>query len=88
MPAKRVFKIPDVCDLLRPVNLGEAQFLFTPGKAGTVYTGADFGSRFKMSGHRFQDILKIFSFASPCNGVNTSDVIQQCMLTWLMNNVF
>ena len=35
----------------------------TCSEAGTVYTGADFGSRFKMSRHRFQDILKVFSFA-------------------------
>eukprot|EP00731_Ephydatia_muelleri_P015871 Em0009g295a len=35
--------------------------------------GADFGSRFKMSRHRFQDIQKVFSFAPPHNGVHTSD---------------
>ena len=46
----------------------------TGSEAGAVYTGADFGSRFKMSRHRFQDIQKVFSFAPPHNDVHTSDV--------------
>eukprot|EP00731_Ephydatia_muelleri_P014220 Em0007g1530a len=45
----------------------------TGSEAGAVYTGADFGSRFKMSRHRFQDIQNVFSFAPPHNDVHTSD---------------
>ncbi|KAL5492030.1 hypothetical protein EMCRGX_G017418 [Ephydatia muelleri] len=37
---------------------------------GSVYTGADFGGRFGMTRHRFQDIANCFSFTVPRNGVD------------------
>ena len=41
---------------------------------GSVYTGADFGGRFGMTKHRFQDITNCFSFTVPHDGVGADDV--------------
>ena len=41
---------------------------------GTIYTGADFGGRFGMTRHRFQNITQCLSFADPKPAVRVEDV--------------
>eukprot|EP00731_Ephydatia_muelleri_P012969 Em0007g279a len=57
---------------------------------GSVYTGADFGGRFGMTRHRFQDITNCFSFTVPRDGVGADDniipgchlTVDECMSAW------
>ena len=57
---------------------------------GSVYTGADFGGRFGMTRHRFQDITNCFSFTVPRDGVGADDVsgtyiLYQCVSIFTIN---
>lgn len=45
----------------------QSQYIGNKGvqPGGTVYTGADFGGRFGMTRHQFQNITQCLSFADP-----------------------
>ena len=47
---------------------------------GSIYTGADFGGRFGMTRHWFQDIKNCFSFTVPRDDVGADDVSGTCIL--------